>query len=73
MANWFNLGLDLAWLCLEFRVFSHAQLFDEMLERAFIRVYGQLTYAERWGQLPSVGRENDKYLDMKIVQVLVRS
>ena len=44
-----------------------------MLERAFIRVYGQLTYAERRGQLSSVGRENDKNLDMKIVQVLVRS
>jgi len=44
-----------------------------MLERAFIHVYGQLTYAERSGQLSSVGRKNGKYLDMKIVQVLVRS
>jgi len=53
---------------LEFRFFSHAhQVFDEMLERAFTRVYGELTYAERWGQLSSVGRENGKYLDMKIV------
>jgi len=59
---------------LEFRVFSRAhQVFDEMLERAFIRVYGQLTYAERRGQLSSMDTENDKYLDMKIVQVLVRS
>ena len=74
MANWLSLGLNLTWLCLEFRVFSHAhQVFDEMLERAFILVYGQLTYAERWGQLSSVGSENGKYLDMKIVQVLVRS
>jgi len=33
---------------LEFRVFSHAhQVFDEMLERDFIRVLGQLAYAER--------------------------
>jgi len=57
---------------LEFRVFSHAhQVFDEMLERAFIRVYGKFTYAERWGQLSSVGTENDKYLDMKIVKVLL--
>jgi len=44
-----------------------------MLETAFILVYGQLTYTERWGQLSSVGRENGKYLNMKIVQVLVRS
>jgi len=35
---------------LEFRVFSHAhQVFDEMLERAFICVLEQLTYAERRG------------------------
>jgi len=62
MANWFLLGLNLSWLCLKFRVFSHAhQVFDEMLERAFICVYRPLTYAERWGQLSSVGRENDKY------------
>jgi len=33
---------------LEFRVFSHAyEVFDEMLKRAFIYVYEQLTYAER--------------------------
>ena len=44
-----------------------------MLERAFILIYGQLTYDERVGQLSSVGRKNDKYLDMKIVQVLPRS
>ena len=51
---------------MKFRVFSHThQAFDEMLERAFIRAYGQLTYAEKRGQLSSVGRENDKYLDMK--------
>jgi len=32
----------------EFRVFAHAeQVFDEMLESAFIRAYGQLTYAKR--------------------------
>ena len=36
--------------------------YDEMLERAFIWVYGKLTYAERRGQLSSVGRENDKYI-----------
>ena len=48
---------------LEFRVFSHTyQVFDQMLERAFICIYGQLTYAERWGQLLSMGRENDKYV-----------
>ena len=48
---------------LEFRVFSHAhQVFDEMLERAFICIYRQLTYAERWGQLSSVGTENDKFV-----------
>ena len=34
---------------------------------------GQLTYAERWGQLSSVGRKNSKYLDMRIVEVLIRS
>ena len=34
-----------------------------MLERAFICVYGQLTDVERLGQLPSVGRENDKYIE----------
>jgi len=45
---------------LEFRVFSRAyQVFDEILERGFICVYGQLTYAERCGQLSSVGGEND--------------
>ena len=44
---------------LEFRVFSRAhQVFDDMLERAFICVYGQLTYAERCDQLSSVGGEN---------------
>ena len=48
-------------------------MFDEILERTFIRILGQLTYAERWGQLPSVGRENSQYLDMRIVHVLVRS
>ena len=33
---------------LESKVFFHArQVFDEMLERAFIRVLGQLTYVER--------------------------
>jgi len=48
---------------LEFRVFSHAyEVFDEMLKRAFIYVYEQLTYAERWDQLFSVGRENGKYV-----------
>ena len=48
---------------LEFRVFSHAhQVLDEMIERAFIHVYEQLTYAKRWGQLSSVGRENDKFV-----------
>ena len=51
---------------LDFRVFSHAhQVFDEMLERASIRILGQLTYAEKWGQLSSVGRENDKYIGPK--------
>ena len=44
-----------------------------MLERVFILIYGQLTYAERVGQSSSVGRKNGKYLDMKIVRVLVRS
>ena len=44
---------------LEFRVFSRAhQVFDEMLERAFIHVLGQLTYVERSDQLSSVGGEN---------------
>ena len=63
MANWFNLGVNLTWLCLEFWVFSHThQVFDEMLERAFIHVYGQWTYAERWGQLSRVGRENGKFI-----------
>ena len=58
---------------MKFRVFSHAhQLFDEMLERALMHVLEQLTYNERWGKLSNVGRENDKYLDMRIVQVLVR-
>jgi len=33
---------------------------------------GQLTYAERWCQLSSVGRENDEYLDIRIVQVPIR-
>jgi len=48
---------------LEFRVFSHVhQVYDEMLERAFIRVYGQLTYVERRGHLSSVDRENDKFV-----------
>jgi len=48
---------------LEFRVFSYVhQMFDEMLERAFIHVYGQLTYAKRRGQLSSVGREDGKYV-----------
>jgi len=33
---------------LEFRVFYHAhQVFDEMLERAFVCDYGQLTYDGR--------------------------
>ena len=44
-----------------------------MLERAFIRFYGQLTYAERVGQLSSVGRENSWDWDMKIVSSLARS
>ena len=44
-----------------------------MLERVFIRIFGQLTYAERVGQLSSGDRKNGKYLDMKIVQVLVKS
>ena len=49
---------------LEFSVFSHAhQVFDEMLERAFICIYGQLTYAKRRGQLSNVGRENGKYVE----------
>jgi len=46
-------------------------VFDEILERAFIHVLGKLTYAKRRGQLSSVGRENDKYLDMKMVQILL--
>ena len=61
-------------LCLKFSVFSHAhQLFDEILERAFIHVLKQLTYAERRGQLSSMGRKNGKNLDMRIVRVLARS
>ena len=63
MANWFNLGLNLTWLYLESRVFSHThQMFDETLERPFIHVCEQLTYAERWGQLSNMGRENDKFV-----------
>jgi len=63
MADWLSSGLNLTWLCLEFRVFSHAhQVFNEMLERAFIRIYGQLTYAEMWGQLSSVGGENKGFV-----------
>jgi len=42
-------------------------VFDEMLERVFIFFLGQLTYAERGGQLSSVGRENDEYFEMKLV------
>ena len=58
---------------MKFRVFSYAhQVFGEMFERAFIHVLGQLTYAEKWDQLSSVDRENDKYFDMRIVQILVR-
>jgi len=73
MANWLSIGLDLTCLCLEFRVFSHAhQAFDEMLERAFIHVLEQLTCVERWGQWFSIGKENDEYLDMRIVLVFVR-
>ena len=37
-------------------------MFDEVLERAFVWVYVQLTDAERWGQLSSVGRANGKYM-----------
>ena len=43
-------------LYLEPRVFPHArQVFDDMLERALIYIFGQLTYAERRGQFASVG------------------
>jgi len=52
----------------EYRDFSHAhQVFDEMRERAFIHVLGQLTCAERRGQLFIVGVEDRYYLDMRIV------
>ena len=40
-------------------------MFGEILESAFICVYGQLTYAKRCGQLSSVGRENGKYVEHK--------
>ena len=41
---------------LEFGDFSRAhQVFDEMLGGAFIRLLVQLTCAERWGQLSSIG------------------
>jgi len=39
-------------------------VFDEMLERAIIRVLGQLTYVERWSQWSSVGGENSWDWDM---------
>ena len=59
---------------MKFRVFSHAhQVFDEMLERAFIHGLGQLTYTKRWGHWSIVSSENDKHLDMRIVQVLIKS
>jgi len=39
---------------LEFRFCFHAhQVFDKMLERAFVRVLGHSTYAERWCWLSS--------------------
>jgi len=42
------LGRTTPSLCLEFRVFSHAcHVLNEMLERAFIHIFGWLTYAER--------------------------
>jgi len=34
------------------------QVFNEMLKRVFIGVFGQLTYAERRGSLFRVGRED---------------
>jgi len=47
-----GLGLNIPNLYLELGVFSHGyQLFDEILDRAFIRIFGRLTYAERRGRL----------------------
>jgi len=44
---------------LEFIVFSRAhQVLNEMFERAFTRVLGQLTYVERGRQLSTMGGEN---------------
>jgi len=34
-------------------------MFDEILERDFIRILGKLTCAKKWSQLFSAGREND--------------
>ena len=48
-------------------------MFREILERAFICVLGQLTYAERWSRLSSVSRKNSWDWDMKIVSLLARS
>ena len=50
------LGLTTPSLYLQIRVFSHTHhMFDETLKRVFIRIFGWLTYAKRWGQLASVG------------------
>jgi len=44
---------------IEFKVFSRAhQVFDKMLEIAFIHILGHLTCAERLVQLCNVEREN---------------
>jgi len=49
----------------ESKVFSYAyQVFDEMRERVFMLLLRQLTYAESWGWLSSVGRGNSRNWDM---------
>ena len=70
MADWFLFRPWHSLLMFEFRVFFHArQVFDEMVKRAFSRIVGHSTYAERWDWLSSVGRENRWYSDMRIVLI----
>ena len=70
MTDWSLFGPLPLLFVLESNIFSHAdQVFDEMLERVFILILGQLTYAEMWGWLFSMGRVNNRDLDMKIVSV----
>jgi len=55
-------------LCVQLMVFSDVRhVFNEMLERAFIHIFGRLTDADK------CGRQNSQHSGMNVAQIRAKS